>query len=74
MADIGRKLYDLTLSILQAMGEVWDWLNTRHVIGKIEIFGTTLSDGISITPLAFGGAVIIIILGIGLISLVNPFN
>lgn len=74
MADVGRKLYELTISILQAMGDVWDWLNTRHVIGKIEIFGTTLSDGISITPLAFGGTVILIILAIGLISLVNPFN
>lgn len=74
MADVGRKLYELTLKILQSMGSVWDWLNTRHVIGKIEIFGTTISEGISITPLAFGGTVILIILGIGLISLVNPFN
>lgn len=74
MADVGRKLYELTLKILQSMGSVWDWLNTRHDIGKIEIFGTTISEGISITPLAFGGTVILIILGIGLISLVNPFN
>lgn len=74
MSDLIIWLWNLTLSILSAMGDVWNWLTTKHDIGKIEIFGTTLFEGLSFTPLAFGGAVILIILGIGLISLVNPFN
>lgn len=74
MSDLIYWLWNLTLSILSAMGEVWNWLTTQQDIGKITIFGTTIFNGMSFTPLAFGGAVILIILGIGLISLVNPFN
>lgn len=74
MSKLGIWLWNLTISILSAMGDVWDWLTTQHDIGKLEIFGTTLFEGLSITPLAFGGTVILIILGLGLISLVNPFN
>lgn len=74
MSNFGRMAWNLVIQILRAMGDVWDFLSNPVDIGKIEVFGVTLFEGITFTPLAFGGVVILAILIIGLISLFNPFN
>ena len=74
MDNIGRILWNLTITILQAMGDVFEWLTTPKSIGKIEILGWEIMDGLTFTPLALSGGFILAILGIGLISLLNPFN
>ena len=74
MSDLFIYLWNLIISILQGMGQVWTFLTTPITIAQFEIFGVVLFEGVVFTPLAFGGAFILIVLGIGLISLLNPMT
>lgn len=72
--NIGRMLWDFGINFLQAIQEVWSFLTTRIEVGKLEIFGIELIQGFSFTPLMLTGGFMLTILGIGLLSLFNPFS
>lgn len=72
--NIGRMLWDFGINFLNAIQEVWSFLTTRIEVGKLEIFGIELIQGFSFIPLMLTGGFMLTILGIGLLSLFNPFS
>jgi hypothetical protein len=67
-----RAIFDLTLAILSAMDSIWTFLSTPIIIGEVEFLGIVLLEGITFTPIALTGGVLIAILTVGLISLFLP--
>ena len=74
MANLGMELWKFAIGILEAMDRVYNWLTSPIKISEFVIFGVTIWEEISFTPLAIGAPVIITILAISIISLVNPFT
>jgi hypothetical protein len=71
-ANVGRVLYDFGFAILDGADRVWTFLLTPLEIGTIELFGLTLIEGFSFTPLMISGGTVVALLLIGVISAVNP--
>lgn len=72
--NVGEQLWKLFISIFKAMEGVWDFISAPIEIAKIEILGVTIVDGFTFNLLQGGGALLIVIITVGLISMLNPFS
>lgn len=70
--NIGLVLWNFLLNILDGIELIKDFLLTSYNVGSISVFGVTIVEGFSITPLAPTGAIIVILLITGLLKGVNP--
>ena len=70
--NIGVILWDFIISIGQIMGSVWTFLTTEQTFAEFSVFGLTIIDGFTFTPIEITGVIIILIVTAGLISLFSP--
>lgn len=73
MAEIGIILWDLIIGLAEIINSVWTFLTTEIVLADVSLFGFSLFDGITFTPILLTGGIVITIVTVGLISLFLPF-
>lgn len=73
MADIGRTLWDFIVGLAELMNGAWTFLTTEITLADVSLFGFSIFDGITFTPIALTGGIVIAIITVGLISLFLPF-
>ena len=70
MENILGNLWDIAITLIENINEVWDWLNEPFYIG-FELFGFTISLG-SFVPIHLIGAGILVLLGFWVIKSLLP--
>lgn len=73
MAEIGTTLWNFIISIGEVMYGVWTFLSTPITLADVSLFGFSLFEGITFTPILLTGAIVIAIVTVGLVSLFLPF-
>jgi len=72
--NIGRILWDMVIIFIKGIKEVWDFLSTEYTINGFKIFDVVIWEKFEFTPIYITGGMMVLLLGISLISLFNPFN
>ena len=72
--NVGKWLWDFTITVLNGINELWTFFTSTISVGRIEIFGVEIIKGFTFNPSYMTGAVMLVIVGVGLVSLVNPFS
>jgi len=70
MENILGNLWDIAITLIENINNVWDWLNEPFYIG-FELFGFTISLG-SFVPIHLIGTGIIVLLGFWVIKSLLP--
>ena len=74
-----QQLWDLAKSLLQVIGNVWDWLTTPlkiniPLLSNIPIIGNWFNISLNYTPLQLLGAGLLVLVGLWVVKKLIPLG